>query len=316
MQRQPNLISVIIPVYNEEAVLAESYKRFKEVMDGIGVNYELIYVDDGSRDNTLASLRALAQVDESVAYISFSRNFGHQKAVSAGMDACKGDAVVIIDADLQDPPEVIVPMLDAWRDGVEVAYGQRLQRQGETLFKRITAFFYYRVLKSMSGVPIPLDTGDFRLIDRRVCDALIAMREQHRFLRGMAAWAGFSQRAIPYQRAPRFAGSTKYTLAKMLRLAGDGIMGFSSRPLHIATCLGICVSALGFLGLLALVILACARVRFESWLWGAAGVLAVQGLTLVAIGIQGAYIARVYDEVRGRPLYIIAESNLPSHRNQ
>lgn len=290
--------------------MAESYKRFKEVMDGIGVAYDLIYVDDGSRDNTLSSLRALAQVDESVQYLSFSRNFGHQLAVTAGMDVAKGDVVVVIDADLQDPPEVIALMLDAWREGVDVAYGKREQRQGETLFKKFTAFAFYRVLKSMSGVPIPLDTGDFRLIDKRVRDALCSMREQHRFLRGMAAWAGFSQRPIPYLRQPRAAGKTKYTLSKMLRLASDGIMGFSSRPLQLPTLKGMFVTALGLLGAVALVVLAIARVDFAAWLWAVAGLVLLNGLTLLSMGIQGAYLGRIYDEVQGRPLYVIAESKI------
>lgn len=310
MQRQANLLSVVIPVFNEEAVLAESYRRFKEALDGFNIPYELIYVDDGSADNTLASLRALAQVDDTVHYLSFSRNFGHQLAVTAGMDAAEGDVIAIIDADLQDPPELIGTMLDAWREGVDVAYGQRLQRQGETLFKKLTAFVYYRLLRSMSGVPIPLDTGDFRLIDRRVRDTLCGMRENHRFLRGMAAWAGFSQRAIPYERQPRHAGQTKYSLSKMLRLAADGIVGFSSRPLQIPTLLGTLLTIAGLLGAAALVVLAIAGAPFAPWLWAVAGIITVQGATLLSMGIQSAYLGRVYDQIKGRPLYIIAESNM------
>ncbi len=225
------MLSLIVPVYNEEEVLPESFRQMDAQMKKIGYPYEIIYVNDGSRDSSMKILRGIAKDNPQVKVRSFSRNFGHQTAVTCGMDAAKGDALIIIDVDLQDPPEVIADMVKAWENGADIAYGKRLKRKGETIFKKVTAFMYYRVLRAMSATAIPLDTGDFRLIDRKVADVFLKMREHNRFLRGMSGWMGFEAVPVEYVRNERFAGKTKYTLKKMLRLASDGIIGFSDRPL-------------------------------------------------------------------------------------
>lgn len=300
------LLSVVIPCYNEEEVLPEAHRRFSAAMEATGYDYELIMVDDGSRDGTLAALRAVAAADRRVRVLSFARNFGHQLAVTAGMDAARGDALIIIDADLQDPPEVIAELIAAWEQGGEIVYGKRAKREGETAMKKLTAFCYYRLLASMSAYPIPMDTGDFRLIDRAVADEFLNMREHNRFLRGMSAWMGFNAVPVEYVRHERFAGKTKYTLKKMLRLAMDGIIGFSYKPLTLVGWFGLAVTCIAGLGLIALIVLAC-TVGVPGWLWAADGIVAVQGATLLAMGVQGAYMNRMYDELKGRPLYIVRE---------
>lgn len=301
------LLSVVIPCYNEEEVLPEAHRRFSEAMAALDrYDYELVLVNDGSRDGTLAALRKMAGSDEHVRVLSFARNFGHQLAVTAGMDAARGDALIIIDADLQDPPEVIARLVEAWENGGEIVYGKRAKREGETFMKKFTAFCYYRLLSAMSAYPIPMDTGDFRLIDRAVADVFLDMREHNRFLRGMSAWMGFNAVPVEYVRHERFAGKTKYTLKKMLRLAMDGILGFSDRPLTMAGWLGAAVLMLAGLGLIALIVLAC-TVGVAPWLWAADGLVALNGVTLLALGVQGAYMNRMYDELKGRPLYIIKE---------
>lgn len=300
------LISLIIPAYNEEEVVEHSFACMDKAMKDIGYPYEIIYVNDGSRDGTMQRLRRIAADNAHVKVLSFARNFGHQLAVTAGMDAAKGDALVIIDIDLQDPPEVIGEMVKAWENGADIAYGKRMKREGETVFKKLTAFFYYRLLSAMSAHPIPLDTGDFRLLDRKVADVFLAMREHNRFLRGMSAWMGFEAVPIEYVRHERFAGQTKYTLKKMLKLAFDGIIGFSDRPLTLATGFGAAICALSALGLLAL--LACAlTIGAAPWLWAVCGIVLLIGLLFIALGIQGAYMNRMYDELKGRPLYILGE---------
>ncbi len=304
---QEALLSLIVPVFNEEEVLEESFQRMDAAMEQTGHPYEIIYVNDGSRDHTMDKLREIAQGRPQVRVLSFSRNFGHQLAVTAGMDAAKGQALIIIDVDLQDPPELIGEMVRIWKTGVDIVYGQRLKREGETIFKRFTAFCYYRLLSAMSAYPIPLDTGDFRLIDRKVADEFLRMREHSRFLRGMSAWMGFESAPLPYQRAARYAGQTKYTLKKMLKLAFDGITGFSSRPLTLPGYLGIGICGLAGLGLIALIVCAC-TVGVAPWLWAVCGVVLLQGLMLCVMGIQGAYLGRMYDELKGRPLYIIKET--------
>ena len=308
-------LSLIIPVFNEEEVLRTSYERMREAMEKTGYPFEIIYVNDGSRDGSMKILREIAGQDEKVRVLSFSRNFGHQTAVTCGMDAASGDALIIIDVDLQDPPELIPDMVKRWEEGVDIVYGKRLKRQGETIFKKLTAAAYYRLLAWMSAYPIPLDTGDFRLLDRKVADVFLRMREHNRFLRGMSAWMGFKAEPIEYERHERFAGSTKYTLKKMLRLATDGITGFSDKPLTIPGALGIAVCGIAGLGLITLIICAC-TCGVAPWLWAVDGIVLLQGLTLCFMGLQGMYFGRMYDELKGRPLYIVAERiNCPEERN-
>ncbi len=301
------LLSLVVPVFNEEDVLEESFRRMDEVMRSITYyDYEIIYVNDGSRDGTMKILRALAKEHEQVRVLSFSRNFGHQLAVTCGMDAAKGDALIIIDVDLQDPPELIPEMVKRWEAGADIVYGQRRKRKGETFLKKLTAAVYYRLLAWMSAYPIPLDTGDFRLISRTVADTFLRMREHNRFLRGMSAWMGYVSEPIEYERQERFAGSTKYSLKKMLRLASDGITGFSDKPLTIPFGFGIGVCALACLGFLAVLICAC-TCGAAAWLWALCGLALLLGLMFVFLGLQGMYMSRMYDELQNRPLYIVAE---------
>ena len=302
------LLSLIVPVFNEEEVLPASYARMSAAMQALtGYDYEIIYVNDGSRDGTMKQLRAIAKEHKEVRVISFSRNFGHQLAVTAGMDNARGDALIIIDADLQDPPEVIAELVKAWENGADIAYGKRLKREGETVFKKLTAFCYYRLLNAMSAYHIPLDTGDFRLLDKKVADVFLKMREHNRFLRGMSGWMGFDAVPVEYVRHERQAGKTKYTLKKMLRLAFDGILGFSYKPMSLALYAGAALGVTGMLGLIALIIIA-ATIGCAPWLWAVDGLVLINALTLAAIGVQGAYLNRIYDEVRDRPLYIAAET--------
>ena len=299
-------LSLVIPVYFEEEVLQESFERMDAAMKLTGYEYEIIYVNDGSRDGTMRILRDIAREHSYVRVKSFSRNFGHQLAVTCGMDTAVGDALIIIDVDLQDPPELIPQMVKMWEDGADIVYGKRLKREGETFFKKITAACYYRLLSFMSAYPIPLDTGDFRLIDRKVADCFLIMREHNRFLRGMSAWMGYEAVPIEYERHERAAGKTKYTLKKMLRLASDGITGFSDKPLTLPGTIGIGIMGLAFLGLIILIICAftCGT---APWLWVADAVFFTQGMTLGFMGLQGMYIGRIYDEAKQRPLYLVAE---------
>ena len=299
-------LSLIIPVYFEEEVLKSSYIRMKQAMENTGYPYEIIYVNDGSTDQTLPILKEVAKKDSTVKVYSFSRNFGHQTAVTCGMDHAKGDALIIIDVDLQDPPELIPDMVRQWENGAEIVYGKRIKREGETLFKKFTAAAYYRLLSMMSAYPIPLDTGDFRLIDRKVADVFLQMREHNRFLRGMSAWMGFKAEPIEYERQERFAGSSKYPLKKMLKLAMDGITGFSDTPLTLPGIFGIGLCIISFFGFIALIICAC-TCGVAAWLWGLAGIVFLQGIAFCFMGLQGMYFNRMYDELKGRPLYIISE---------
>ncbi len=299
-------LSLIVPVYYEEEVLPVAYPRMKAAMERTGYAYEIIFINDGSRDGTMKALRKIAAEDKRVKVLSFSRNFGHQLAVTAGMDEASGDALIIIDADLQDPPELIPDMVKLWEQGADIVYGKRKKREGETFLKKFTAACYYRLLSSMSAYPIPLDTGDFRLIGRNVADVFLRMREHDRFLRGMSAWMGFESVPLEYVRQERAAGKTKYTLKKMLKLALDGITGFSTKPLTLPFLLGGTLTGLCALGLIALIVCAFS-VGAAPWLWGLWGVLLVQGITLLCLGVQGAYMGRIFEESKGRPLYIIAE---------
>ena len=286
--------------------MEQSFERTYRAMSSIGYPFEIIYIDDGSRDRTWEIISRLAREHEEVKALRFSRNFGHQLAVTAGMDEAKGDAVIIMDADLQDPPEVIADMVKAWEQGADIAYGKRMHRKGETAAKKFTAWCYYRLLNFMSAYPIPLDTGDFRLLDKAVADEFKVLREHNRFLRGMSAWLGYNAVPVEYVREERCAGKTKYTLMKMLRLAADGIFGFSSRPLTLIGWAGLAVLCIALLGLIATI--ACAAVTgVPGWLWAVCALVLLDGVILCAMGVQGAYTQRIYDEVKGRPLYIIKE---------
>jgi polyisoprenyl-phosphate glycosyltransferase len=297
--------SVVVPAFNEQEVLPLSYPRLKAVMDTLG-DYEIIFVNDGSRDGTLRILKQIATEDKHVKVLSFSRNFGHQEAVSAGMAATSGQAVIIIDCDLQDPPEVIPEMVKKWQAGADIVYGQRTKRKGETAFKKLTAWMYYRTLRTLGGQYIPANTGDFRLIDRKVCDTLNAMPEKNRFLRGMAAWSGFKAEPYEYVRDERAAGQTKYSLKKMLKLAGDGITSFSNKPLKFAMGLGTAVLILSCLYLvLAIVLTALGIWLIEHVLFAIAFTLI--GCLFICLGIIGLYLGRIYDEAKGRPIYIVDE---------
>ena len=300
------LLSLVVPAFNEEEPMEQSFERTYRAMSSIGYPFEIIYIDDGSRDRTWEIISRLAREHEEVKALRFSRNFGHQLAVTAGMDEAKGDAVIIMDADLQDPPEVIADMVKAWEQGADIAYGKRMHRKGETAAKKFTAWCYYRLLNMMSAYPIPLDTGDFRLLDKAVADEFKVLREHNRFLRGMSAWLGYNAVPVEYVREERCAGKTKYTLKKMLRLAADGIFGFSSKPLTLIGWAGLAVLCIALLGLIATI--ACAAVTgVPGWLWAVCALVLLDGVILCAMGVQGAYTQRIYDEVKGRPLYIIKE---------
>lgn len=303
------MFSVIAPIFNENDNLPELYRRVNEVMDQTGEPWELILVDDGSVDGSTDRMRELAQQDERVRLVIFARNFGHQIAVTAGLDYSRGKAVAIIDADLQDPPEVILDMIARWREGYEVVYGVRSEREGETWFKLFTAKLFYRLIYRITDVDIPMDTGDFRLLDRKVVDVMKQMRERHRFLRGMASWVGFKQTGVYYRRAARFSGVTKYPLKKMLKFASDAITGFSYLPLQIATYLGFIAAGISSL---AIPVVITIRLAGSHELSGQATTLIVVlflgGVQLICLGILGEYLARIYDEVKGRPLYIVREA--------
>ncbi len=301
--------SIIAPIYNEYENIPELYRRICEVMDGTGEPWELVLIDDGCTDGSTERIRQLAAQDERVRPVIFARNFGHQIAVTAGLDYSRGDAMVIIDADLQDPPEVILELAKKWKEGYEVVYAVRSEREGETWFKKVTASLFYRIIFRITDVRIPLDTGDFRLLDRTVVDVMNAMREKHRFLRGMSSWIGFKQVGVQYRRAARYAGVTKYPFRKMLRLALNAITGFSYFPLQIATYLGFIAAALAIATIPVVVYL---RMTGSEFFFGQAttliSVLFLGGVQLISLGILGEYIGRIYDEVKGRPLYIVREA--------
>ena len=300
-------LSVVIPVFNEEESVPEIYRRLAEVLPRTVASHEIVFVDDGSRDRSWELVKQIAARDPRVKGVSFSRNFGHQMAFTAGLDHVAGDAVVIMDADLQDPPELLPELVARWREGYDVAYAVRAKRAGETVFKLATAATFYRLLRRITNVDIPVDTGDFRLMSRKAVEAFRRLPEHHRFTRGMVAWLGFRQIGVPYNRAPRHAGETKYPLKKMLRLASDGITSFSYLPLQIASWLGLAVSAVALAAFLA-VLIAKAAGSALAWSWVAiAGLALLGGVQLIAIGLLGEYLGRVFDEVRGRPLYLVRE---------
>jgi polyisoprenyl-phosphate glycosyltransferase len=308
LQQDKPVVSIVVPVYNEEEVLQELYDRTKQVMEQLSEPWELILVDDGSRDRSAEIIADLNRNDPRVKGISFSRNFGFQEAVTAGLEHASGDAVVLSDADLQDPPEVIPEMLARWREGNDVVYGVRANRQGETWFKKSTAMIFYRTIHRITSVDIPLDTGDFRLMDRRVVDAILRMPERNRFLRGMVPWVGFKQSGLKYQRQARYAGESKFkSVRQMLPFALDAITSFSYFPLQLATYLGFFIAAIS---LIAIVIVVSLRLFGQHQeLTGQATTLVVVlflgGVQLISLGIIGEYLGRIYDEVKGRPLYLV-----------
>ena len=302
--------SIIAPCFNEEGVLYELQRRIREVMDQTGESWELVLVNDGSRDRTAEIMRELHAADSRVKVLDFARNFGHQIAVTAGMDYAQGDAVVIIDSDLQDPPELILEMIERWKEGYEVVYAVRTERKGETWFKEFTAKLFYRIIYRITDVDIPLDTGDFRLMDRKVVDAMNQMRERNRFIRGMTSWVGFRQTGVTYVREERYAGETHYPFRKMFKFALDAITGFSYAPLQMATYLGFIVAGLSAIA--ALLVVFARLFMGTSPFYGQATTLVVVlflgGVQLITLGIIGEYLGRIYDEVKGRPLYLVREA--------
>jgi polyisoprenyl-phosphate glycosyltransferase len=302
-------VSIVIPCFNEEGNLREAHRRVTDAVGRAGIQYEIVYVDDGSRDLTPELLRQLQAEDDHVRVVYLSRNFGHQFAVSAGLAHTSGGAAIIMDADLQDPPEVILDMIRLWEEGYDVVYGVRTDREGETRFKLLTARLFYRIIRWLSETEIPLDTGDFRLLDRKVVDAILAMPERDRFLRGMVSWTGFRQIGLHYRRAPRFAGETKYPLSKMVRFAFDGIVSFSVKPLRLSTLIGF-VSA--GLALLAIVYALALRLFTQRWVTGwtalIIAILFLGGAQLISLGIIGEYVGRLYGEAKRRPLYLVRET--------
>ncbi len=299
--------SIVAPVFNEEETLPHFYQRVIETMDKMGESFELLLINDGSHDRSYQIMQELHERDPRVHAIDFSRNFGHQIAISAGLDHAGGQAIIIMDADLQDPPEVIPDLAARWKEGAEVVYAQRARRLGESRFKLVTASAFYRLIGRITSIKIPRDTGDFRLLDRRVVDVLVKMREQHRFMRGLSAWVGFHQEAVLYERQERFAGETKYPLMKMIRFSLDAITSFSHVPLELATSFGFFLAGLSLLGI---IVAAIARIFFNV-ITGQAStlvlVLFLGGVQLIFLGIIGEYLGRIYDEVRSRPLYIVRE---------
>lgn len=300
-------LSVAVPVFNEQENIPELYRRLVAALDGCVASFEIVFVDDGSRDATWTLVQELAARDGRVRGLRFSRNFGHQMAFAAGLDHARGEAVVIMDADLQDPPEVIPELVARWREGYDVAYGQRRRRDGESAFKLWTAKVFYRLLRRITPVDIPLDTGDFRLMDRRAVEAFRRLGERHRFTRGLVAWLGFRQTGVLYDRAARHAGDTKYPLRKMMRFAVDAITSFSHVPLQIATWMGFAVSALAFAYIVVVLALKVVGISWPGYTSLMAAILFLGGVQLVMIGLLGEYLGRVYDEVKRRPLYVVQE---------
>jgi dolichol-phosphate mannosyltransferase len=303
------IYSIIAPIYNESGNIPELYRRLREVLDSTGEDWELILIDDGSTDHSADLIRQYADQNSRIRPVIFARNFGHQIAVTAGLDFSQGDAVVIIDSDLQDPPEVILDLISKWKDGYQVVYAVRSEREGESWFKLFTASFFYRLISNITDVKIPLDAGDFRLLDRQVVDVLNQMREKHRFLRGMSSWVGFRQTGVPYRRAARQVGETKYPFRKMFRLAINAVTSFSYFPLQLATYIGFIAAGLSILAIP--IVIAIRLWGTETPLLGQTttliAVLFLGGVQLISLGILGEYIGRLYDEAKGRPLYIVLE---------
>jgi glycosyltransferase involved in cell wall biosynthesis len=305
MSRELKLLSVVAPMYNEEATAAAFCERVFAALEGIPL--ELVLVDDGSSDGTAKIVDDLAASDPRVRVVRLSRNFGHQTAITAGLDHASGDAVVMIDADLQDPPEVINDLLAKWREGVDVVYAVRRRREGETRFKLATASVFYRLMSRVSSIELAPDAGDFRLMSRQALDGLLSMRERSRYLRGMTVWVGFTQAAVPYQRDARYAGETKYTLRRMLAFSLDAISSFSHLPLQAATVLGFLFSFIAFLAIPVVLGLKLADSYLPGFSTITIVILLLGGMNLIAVGIIGEYVGRIYDEVKRRPLYLVRE---------
>lgn len=303
------VFSLVIPIWNEQAVIPVLYERVVQVLESTAEQREMLFVNDGSTDRSLALLVALQANDPRVKVLNFSRNFGHQIAITAGCDYAEGDAVIVMDADLQDPPEVLLRMIDRWREGYDVAYAVRTKRAGETRFKLWSASLFYRLIRSIAEIDIPMDAGDFRLMDRKVVLAMRGLREKNRFMRGLSSWVGFKQVAVEYERAARYAGETKYPLRKMVRLAFNAITSFSHLPLQMATYTGFFFAGFSGLGIVLAVIM---RLFGHQQLLGQAttlvSVLFLGGVQLIFLGILGEYLGRIYDEVKNRPLYIVADT--------
>ena len=302
-------LSIVVPCYNEDKVLLETHRRLSAVAAETGLPFELVYIDDGSRDDTPSVLANLQMSDPRVRVVVLSRNFGHQVAITAGLNHSRGRAVVVIDADLQDPPEVIPEMIARWREGYEVVYGTRRRRDGETAFKTKTAEWFYRLINRISEIPIPLDTGDFRLLDRKAVDALASMPERDRFVRGMVSWVGFRQLAVIYDRAPREAGESKYSLLRMFRFAMDGILSFSIAPVRLATFCGLgTVLAALLLAAIAAIGRMAGSFQIGPWFAVLLAVFFLGGVQLLCLGVLGEYLGRVYGESKRRPLYVVRET--------
>jgi glycosyltransferase involved in cell wall biosynthesis len=309
-ERRLELLSVVAPVYNEEGTVEQFYSRVCSALEGL--RFELVLVDDGSSDRSPELLHQLASSDPRVHVVYLSRNFGHQTALTAGLDHARGNAVVMLDADLQDPPEVIPKMLDHWRAGCDVVYAVRERRTGESRFKLATARWFYTLFDKLAQVELQHNSGDFRLLDRRALDALLSMRERNRFLRGMTVWVGYTQAAVPYSRDPRYAGETKYTIPKMLKFSLDALSSFSHRPLQLATLLGFLISTLAFVAVPVVVVLRILGSYLPGFSSITIAVLLLGGIQLIALGIIGEYVGRIYDEVKGRPLYLVrSRLNIP-----
>jgi len=298
---------VVVPAFNEESNVESMHRRLSEALEGVVDEFEVIFVDDGSSDGTWGIVNDLAARDPRVCGIRFARNFGHQAALTAGVDAANGRAVVIIDGDLQDPPEVIPEMVARWREGAEVVYGQREEREGETWFKLTTAALFYRILRGITNVEIPVDTGDFRLMGPRAVEAFRSLPERNRFIRGLVSWIGFEQVAVRYKRQARLQGDTKFPVRKMLRFALDGITSFSFLPLRLATWTGFAVSMLAFFYIAVVIVLKAAGISWSGYSSLMASILFLGGVQLVMIGIMGEYLGRIFDEVKRRPLYLVGE---------
>jgi glycosyltransferase involved in cell wall biosynthesis len=302
------VLSLVLPIYNEEAVIPELHARLQQFLPRLGLEAEVVFVDDGSRDRSLQLLRGIAEGEPRYRVVSFARNFGHQAAITAGLDHSRGEAIVVMDADLQDPPEVVLEMVAMWRKGFDVVYGRRRSREGETRLKLLTAKWFYRIFAAMIPIEVPLDTGDFRLMSRRIVTVLRELRETHRFVRGLVAWLGFKQAAVLYDRPARFAGETKFPLGKMIRFAVDGITSFSILPLRFATYLGMLISVLSVAVATWAVL---ARFVFHATVPGWTTVIVLVSLLaavqLIMTGILGEYIGRIYEQVKKRPLYVVAE---------
>jgi len=301
-------VSLVVPVFNESEVLSTFYERASSALAALaGLDHEIVFVDDGSRDDSYQQLLDLASRDPHVRVIKFSRNFGHQIAITAGIDYARGDCVVVIDADLQDPPEVIEAMIAKWREGFDVVYGVRAERDGERAMKLLTASAFYRLLDRVTNIKIPADVGDFRLMSRRAVDQLKSLREKDRFVRGLVSWIGFYQTGVRYHRDKRYAGETKYPYRKMIKFAFDGITSFSTAPLKLATWFGYAASALAFLYLLSVFVQKLLGYTVQGWATIMVAVLFIGGVQLVCIGILGEYLGRIFNEVKPRPMYVVEE---------